>query len=64
MIKVNVKNGNIEDALKVLKNKVRNTKQVIELRENEEYIKPSVTNREKKRKAVYLNEKKRGEDND
>ena len=64
MIKVNVKNGNIEDALKVLKNKVRNTKQVVQLRENEEYIKPSVTNREKKRKAVYLNEKKRGEDND
>jgi len=64
MLKVNVKNGNIEGALKILKRKVRNTKQTVELRDNQDYTKPSETSREEKRNAIYLNKKKTEEDND
>ena len=62
MIKVNVKNGNIESALKFLKRKVRNTKQTKELRDNKEYTKPSVERREKKKKAIYDEQKRRERD--
>jgi small subunit ribosomal protein S21 len=57
MLIVNVKNGNIEKALKVLKKKVRNTKQNQELREREEYVKPSIKKREKKNTAIYKRKK-------
>ena len=52
MLKVNVKNGNIDKALKILKRKTRNVKQIVELRNNKEYTKPSEANREKKKKAM------------
>ena len=64
MLKVNVKNGNIDKALKTLKIKTRNSKQIIELRDNKEYTKPSEANRDKKRKAIYVEKKKKEEDND
>jgi len=63
MLKVNVKNGNIDKALKLLKRKTRNVKQIVELRDNKEYTKPSEANREKKKKAIYVNKKKNKEDN-
>ena len=44
---------NIENALKKLKNKVRKTKQIEELRDKKEFDKPSVIKRSKKIKAVY-----------
>lgn len=64
MLKVKVKNGNIDKALKILKRKVRGTKQVVRLRDNEDYTKPSETRREEKRNAIYIDKKKREEDND
>jgi len=44
---------NIENALKKLKNKVRKTKQIEELRDRKEFDKPSVIKRSKKIKAIY-----------
>jgi small subunit ribosomal protein S21 len=54
MLIVNVKNGNIEQALKKLKSKVRSTKQVQLLRERQQFTKPSVSKRLKKQKAEYI----------
>lgn len=61
MLKVNVKDGNIERALKQLKKKVRNTKQRDRLNDLREYTKPSVEKREELKKAQYI-QKKRNED--
>jgi small subunit ribosomal protein S21 len=61
MLKVNVKDGNIERALKQLKKKVRNTKQRERLNDLREYTKPSVEKREELKKAQYI-QKKRNED--
>ena len=41
MLIVSVKGGNIEWALKDYKNKIRSTKQIEELRERKNFIKPS-----------------------
>ena len=51
MLIVEVKNGNVEQALKKLKNKVRNVKQVKMLRDRQEFTKPSVSKRLQKQKA-------------
>lgn len=56
------KKGDIEKALKVYKNKVRSTKQMEKLREGKEFLKPSVTKRKEKQKAIYV-EKKFGKNN-
>lgn len=61
MLKVKVKNGKIEGALKQLKRKVRNTKQNQELRDRQEFTKPSVTKRQQKLKAIHK-QRKRDED--
>ena len=53
MIKVIVKNGKLDPALKVWKRKVRNTKQLQQLRENKEFTKPSKKRRLQKQKASY-----------
>ena len=45
MLQVNVKNGNIEGALKEYKRKVQSTKQIEQLRERQTYVKPSVKTR-------------------
>lgn len=62
MIKVNVKGGNIEKALKKLKGKVRNTKQNVTLRDKKEYTKPSAERRKQKKHAIYLEKKRRESD--
>ena len=55
MLRVIVKDGDtIEKALKQFKRKVNNTKLVKELRQRQEFKKPSVAAREKKLKAKYV----------
>jgi small subunit ribosomal protein S21 len=57
MLIVDIKNGNIEAALKEYKRKVQKIKQIEELRERKEFTKKSVKNRlqieEAKRKNKY-----------
>ena len=55
MLIVKLKEGeNIEKALKRYKRKVNQTKQIIHLRNNEEFVKPSVKKRTEKKKAIYI----------
>jgi small subunit ribosomal protein S21 len=55
MLKTIVNDGDtIERALKQFKRKVMNTKLLKELRERQEFEKPSVTERKKKLKAKYV----------
>jgi small subunit ribosomal protein S21 len=56
MLIIDVKDGNIERALKAYKNKVKSVKQIEELRDRKEFEKPSVTKRIQKLNAVH-NEK-------
>jgi small subunit ribosomal protein S21 len=59
MIIIEIKNGeNIERALKTLKSKVIKTKQNQKLLSKKEYIKPSVVNRNKILKAIYIQKKR------
>ena len=53
MIKVTVKNGKLDPALKVWKRKVKNTKQLQQLRERQEFTKPSAKKRLSKQKTRY-----------
>ena len=56
MIIVQVKEGeNIERALKKFKRKFEKTGIVKELRARQAFEKPSVTNRKKMKKAIYVN---------
>lgn len=55
-IKVN-KKGGVEKALKEYKSKVIRTKQLKELRERQEFEKPSAARRKKKMKAKYIQKK-------
>ena len=52
MLIIDVKDGNIERALKAYKNKVKSVKQIEQLRDRKEFEKPSVTNRINKQKAI------------
>lgn len=63
MLKVEVKKGNIETALKLYKNKVRKTKQQYEIERKRYFDKPSELNREAKKLAIYK-ESKKNNDND
>lgn len=55
MIVVPIKEGeNIERALKKLKRKFEKTGVVKELRERQKFTKPSVINRERMQKAIYV----------
>ena len=49
--------GSIEQALKVYKNKTNKIGTVRELRDRQEFVKPSVKRREEVMKAVYLQKK-------
>jgi len=62
MLIVEVKNGKIEKALKVLKNKVRNVGQNQELRDRQQFVKDSTKDRAKKQAAVYKQKKKNLDD--
>jgi len=60
MLVVQVKEGdNIERALKKYKRKFEKTKVLKELRNRQSFEKPSVTNRESFKKAVYVEQLKR-----
>ena len=63
MIIVQVKEGeNIERALKKFKRKFEKTGIVKELRARQTFEKPSVTNRKKMMKAIYVNKLRTAED--
>lgn len=63
MIIVPVKEGeNIERALKKFKRKFEKTGVVKELRARQQFDKPSVLNRLKREKAVYVQQLKRNEE--
>ena len=63
MLIVKVKDGeNIERALKRMKRKVQQTKQIQKLRANEAFIKPSVKKREQKKKAIYIQKLRNSEE--
>ena len=63
MIIVQVKEGeNIERALKKFKRKFEKTGVVKELRSRQAFEKPSVTNRKKMMKAVYVQQRRRNEE--
>ena len=53
MLIIEIKNGNVEGALKAYKRKVQSTKQIEQLRERQTYEKPSV------KKRLILEEAKR-----
>lgn len=57
MLIVKVKEGNVDKALKALKNKVVKTKQVQQLQERGEFIKPSVERRQEVLSAKYRQKK-------
>jgi small subunit ribosomal protein S21 len=59
MLKVKVKKGNIERALKEYKGKVIRTRQMREINERKEFEKPSVRNRRLKQKGKYREQKRR-----
>jgi ribosomal protein S21 len=59
MLIVKVKKKNIEAALKQYKFKVYKTKQLEKIRDGEQYTKDSEKNREKKKKAIYKDKKRR-----
>lgn len=46
--------GNIEKALKEYKRKIVKTKQIQDLRNRQEFVKPSIKNRSKFLKAKYI----------
>ncbi len=60
MLIVDVKNGNIELALKQYKRKVQNTKQIEELRERQTFVKQSVKNRLQREETIRKNQKNLG----
>ncbi len=47
---------NIDRAIKRYRNKIRKTKQIKQLRENQQFTKKSIQKREQKIKAVYREE--------
>ena len=58
MLIINVKDNNIEAALKQYKRKVYRTQQLKNLRDLQDFTKPSVKKRLKLQKAKYLETKK------
>jgi small subunit ribosomal protein S21 len=54
------KEKNLETALKSYKNKVQKTKQIQNLRERKEFVKPSVIRRKEVLKAIYVEQIKNG----
>ena len=54
MLKIEIKKGNIEQALKQYKSKVIKTRQLKSIRDNRYYSKPTSTNRLKMAKAIRV----------
>jgi len=63
MLIVKVNDGGLDKAIKIMKNKVRKTKLVQELRERESFQKPSIKRRKILLKAKYIQEKFPQDDN-
>ena len=59
MLKIEVKKGNIERALKEYKGKVIRTRQMRKIYDRKEFEKPSVKNRRAKQKGKYREKKRR-----
>jgi small subunit ribosomal protein S21 len=55
MLIIDIKNGNIEGALKQYKRKVQSTKQIEELRERQVFIKDSVKKRLEREETIRKN---------
>ncbi len=65
MIIIKIEEGtSIDKALKKYKRKVEKIKQTKQLRDRQQFDKPSVTKRLKKKKAIYIAEKNRKENLD
>ncbi len=63
MIIVPIKEGeNIERALKKFKRKFEKTGTMRELRSRQAFTKPSIVNREQKKKAIYIEQLQREEE--
>jgi len=62
MLRVEVKKGNIEAALKKLKSKFIKTKVAKQCRERDHFTKPSVNRRAEIIKAKYVEKKKRDDE--
>ena len=63
MLIIKVKEGKgIEKALKELKSKVIKTRQVRELQNRKEFVKPSVKKRNSKIKSIYIQKKYKQKD--
>ena len=62
MLKVEVRHGNVDRALKILRRKVKLTKQTLFLREKRNYIKKSSARRLELQKAVHKQKMKDQED--
>lgn len=61
MIIINIANEkSLESALRTYKSKVQKTKQIQKLRARQEFVKPSVTKRVEKLKAIYAEKIKNG----
>ena len=64
MLVINIKDGEpIERALKRYKNKVRDTKQIQQLRKRKHYEKPSVARKAQRSKAVHKETKQQESNN-
>ena len=59
MLKIEVKKGNIERALKEYKGKVIRTRQMRDINDRKEFEKPSVTKRRERKKGEYREKKRR-----
>jgi len=60
MIHIEIKNEkNLESALKTFKYKVNKTRLIQELKNRQEYVKPSINRRNKKLKAIFMEKNKK-----
>ncbi len=57
------KEKNLESALRTYKHKVQKVKQIQNLRERQQFVKPSVKRRAEIRKAIHVQKMKNGLDN-
>ena len=62
MLKVDVKGGNVERAIKEMRRKVVSTKLIKQLRDNKQFTKPSVKRRAELLKAQYVQKKREEEE--
>jgi len=62
MLKVEVKGGNIERAIKEMRRKVVRTQLIKQLRDNKQFTKPSIKRREEILKAQYVQKKREEEE--